>query len=232
VSITDTDRIRRARGHAARVKNRLVGRVSRDRMMTCPPFSADLHRRIMAVPDYVRLAACAEALHRLDREGIEGSIAEVGVFQGATSVFLQQAAPGRPLHLFDTFTGFPQGQLDSPGQDERFRDTSAGAVRARLPAEAKVTLHSGTVPDTLAEVRDERFSFVLLDMDISEPTRAALDFFWPRMVRGAYLFVHDYHNPESNWAAQRVLGAFMADKDELLIDLPDIWGSVVLRRSS
>jgi hypothetical protein len=51
------------------------------------------------------------------------------------------------------------------------------------------------------------------------------------MPRGAYLFVHDYHNPESLWAAQRVLGDFLQGKDELLVDLPDIWGSVVLRRS-
>lgn len=103
-------------------------------------------------------------------------------------------------------------------------------VRGRLPADAVVTLHPGTVPDTLKQVSDVQFAFVLLDLDISEPTRAALEFFWTRMPRGAYLFVHDYHNPESLWAAQRVLGDFLQDKDELLVDLPDIWGSVVLRR--
>ncbi len=224
------DQRRRARRAAVRTKDWMVGVASAERAMNCPPFGARLHRRLMADPDYTRLAAFAAALQRLDRERIPGAIAEVGVFQGATSAILQAAAPGRHLHLFDTFAGFPQEQLDVPGEDDRFRDTSAGMVRGRLPADAVVTLHPGTVPDTLKQVSDVQFAFVLLDLDISEPTRAALEFFWTRMPRGAYLFVHDYHNPESLWAAQRVLGDFLQDKDELLVDLPDIWGSVVLRR--
>jgi O-methyltransferase len=224
------DHRRRARTTAVRTKNWMVGVASADRAMNCPPFGARLHKRLRADPDYTRLAAFAAALQRLDQEGIAGAIAEVGVFQGATSAVLQAAAPGRQLHLFDTFAGFPQDQLDVPGEDERFRDTSAEMVRGRLPADALVTLHPGTVPDTLEQVAEEPFAFVLLDLDISEPTRAALEFFWTRMPRGAYLFVHDYHNPESLWAAQRVLGEFLQGKDELLVDLPDIWGSVVLRR--
>lgn len=199
--------------------------------MRCPPFDNRLHRRFIRDEDYARMAAFAAALHRIDMESVSGGIAEVGVFQGATSVILHEAAPQRDLHLFDTFNGFPQEQLDLPGVDARFRDTSEELVRSRLPADAPVTLHVGRVPETLAEVASESFAFVLLDLDLSEPTRQALTFFWPRMAPGAYLFVHDYHNAESQWAAQRVLGDFLADKPDQLIDLPDVWGSVVLRRT-
>jgi O-methyltransferase len=198
--------------------------------MRYPPFDSALHRRLIFDGDYARLAAFACALERLDREGIAGAIAEVGVFQGAASVVLQQAAPERHLHLFDTFDGFPREQLDVPGDDSRFDETGPQLVRARLPADALVTLHPGLVPESLDAVRDQTFAFVLLDLDLSVPTRAAIEFFWTRMPRGAYLFVHDYNNPESNWAMQRVLAEFLADRPEQLVDLPDVWGSVVLRR--
>lgn len=200
--------------------------------MRCPPFDRQLHRRFIRDEDYARLAAFAAALHRLDAEGVPGAVAEVGVFQGATSVILHAAAPTRTLHLFDTFRGFPQEQLDLPGVDDRFRETSASLVRSKFAVDAPVEIHPGVVPDTLADVSADSFAFVLLDLDLSEPTRDALEFFWPRMMAGSYLFVHDYHNAESHWAAQRVLGDFLDDKPDRLIDLPDIWGSVVLRRTS
>ena len=202
--------------------------------MRCPPFSPSLNRRLLGTFDYIRLAACAAALQRLEDEHVEGAIAEIGVFRGDTSVVLHEAAPHRELHLFDTFEGFPQEQLDVriPAGDGRFRDTSAASVRARFASQAPIHMHIGRVPDTLQEVAEQRFAFVMLDLDLSAPTMASLEFFWPRMPHGAYLFVHDYHNPESNWAAKRVLAEFLSDKDEQLIDLPDVWGSVTLRRGA
>jgi O-methyltransferase len=216
---------------ARRTKWVLVGVAGKPRAMREPPFDPRLHRRVLLSGDYARHAALAAALRRADAEGVPGAIAEVGVFQGTTSAILHAAAPQRRLHLFDTFGGFPQEQLDSGGRDSRFRDTSAEMVRRRLPADAPVALHPGRVPDTLAEVADEEFALVLLDLDLSAPTKAALEFFWPRMPRGAYLFVHDYHNPESGWAAKRVVDPFLEGKPEQLVDLPDMWGSVVLRRA-
>jgi O-methyltransferase len=198
--------------------------------MRMPTYGTDLHRQVTAKRDYVRLSAYALALTRLDEEGIDGDIAELGVWRGDTSIILQAASPNRRLHLFDTFQGFPEDQLDVGSDDHRFDETDAATVRSRLPESANVVVHKGIVQDTLGTVADDRFAFVLLDMDISEPTRFALDFLWPRMVPGAFLFVHDYNSSESNWAMRRTLGDFMRGRDERLMDLPDFWGSAVLRK--
>ena len=77
----------------------------------------------------------------------------------------------------------------------------------------------------------ERFAFVLLDMDLHRPTLSALAFFYPRLSPGAYLMVHDYHNPESDWGCKRAVDEFMADKPEGVVELADMWGSVVFRRA-
>ena len=102
-------------------------------------------------------------------EQIPGAFAELGVWRGVTSAFLHRLAPERTLYLFDTFAGFPDADLPPGADDRRFRDTSEAAVRARVGASANVVLRPGYVPDTLAGLEDERFAFVLLDLDLLRP---------------------------------------------------------------
>jgi O-methyltransferase len=199
--------------------------------MHFPTFDAGVHESIATSDDYFRYATLGLALQRVLDEQIPGSLAEVGVWRGETSAFLHRLAPQRRLYLFDTFEGFPDEDLPPAAVDRRFRDTSAEAVRARVGPSPNVVLTPGYVPDVLSDVSDEQFAFVLLDLDLFEPTRASLEFFYPRLSRGGYLVVHDYNNPESEWACKRAFDAFLADKPERLIELGDMWGSALIRRA-
>ena len=38
----------------------------------------------------------------------------------------------------------------------------------------------------------EKFAFVSLDTDLYKPTLAGLEFFWPRMSKGGFIFIHDF----------------------------------------
>jgi O-methyltransferase len=178
--------------------------------------------------DYFRAATMALALRRVETEGVPGGIAEVGVWRGDRSVLLHTVLPERPLHLFDTFEGFP----DVPAsQDGRFQDTSIDFVRDRLPADADVQLYPGRVPETLAALGDTRFAFVLLDLDRYDATRASLEFFYERLAPGAFVFVHDYNSPESDCGCHRALDEFLADKPEQIVEIADEWGSALFRRA-
>ncbi|HEX4009186.1 MAG TPA: TylF/MycF/NovP-related O-methyltransferase [Solirubrobacteraceae bacterium] len=179
--------------------------------------------------DYVRVATMALALQRVETAGVPGAIAEVGVWRGDRSVLFHTVLPDRPLHLFDTFMGFP----DVPAsQDDRFQDTSVAFVRERLPAGADVHMHPGRVPETLAAVADAQFAFVLLDLDRYDATRASLEFFYERLAPGAFVFVHDYNSPESDFGCNRALNEFLAGKPEQVIELADEWGSALFRRAA
>ena len=50
-------------------------------------------------------------IKRIQRKGIPGSFAELGVYKGETARMIHLCAPERSLHLFDTFDGFPPGDL-------------------------------------------------------------------------------------------------------------------------
>ena len=212
------------------VRDRALRPLIRNREMRFPSFSREIHESMARQQDYFRYATLGLALQRVRQEQVPGAVAEVGVWRGVTSSFLHRLAPDRTLYLFDTFAGFPDADLPPGADDQRFRDTSQDAVRARVGVSEKVVLRPGYVPDTLRGLEDERFAFVLLDLDLYDPTHASLAFFYPRIPAGGYLVMHDYNNPESDWACKRAFDAFLADKPEQIVEFGDMWGSALIRR--
>jgi O-methyltransferase len=212
-------------------RGRLLRPLVRFREMRFPSFDAAIHESIAISDDYFRYATLGLALQRVLDEEIPGALAEVGVWRGRTSAFLHRLAPERRLYLFDTFAGFPERDLPPGEEDLRFRDVSPAAVRSRVGPSPNVVLKPGYVPDVLHDVAAESFAFVLLDLDLFDPTQASLEFFYPRLAEGGYLIVHDYNNEESDWACKRALDSFLIDKPERLVELGDVWGSAVVRRA-
>jgi O-methyltransferase len=198
--------------------------------MQFPSFDRGIHASIAQGHDYFRYVTLGLALQRVRNDEIPGAIAEVGVWRGDTSVFLHGLAPERKFFLFDTFEGFPQQDVAGEAEDERFRDTSLEAVRERLGPSPNVIITPGYVPETLEVAAEEKFAFVLLDLDLYAPTVGGLEFFYPRLSPGGYLILHDYNSPESEWANMRAFNEFLADKPEQVIELGDVWGSALIRR--
>lgn len=199
--------------------------------MRFPSYDAQLHREATRSYDYVRYATFGLAVARLQKEGIEGHFAELGVYKGVTSRFLHRLAPERRLYLFDTFEGFPEQDLEAYQRgDARFADTSVEAVRRHIGEVTNVVIRKGYFPETAQGLEQERFALVVLDMDLYKPTLAGMEFFYPRLHRGGYLFIHDYTSPESASACSRAVDEFLRDKPECVIELADIWGSAMIRK--
>lgn len=192
--------------------------------MHFPPYSPEVQHAIDSSADPVRYGAIALALTRIQAENIPGALAELGVWRGETSEFIQTVAPEIPFYLFDTFAGFPGDP------DKRFRDTSLDAVRERLNHSKTAIFRVGAFPGTAQGLENERFSFVMFDADKFQVAVDALEFFYPRLNRGGYFFLHDFNSTESDLAVRRATLAFLLDKPELPIELSDAAGSVVFRK--
>jgi hypothetical protein len=52
----------------------------------------------------------------------------------------------------------------------------------------------GYFPETSVGLENEKFSFVMLDVDIYQPSLEVFRFFYPRLTRGGYFFMHDYNS--------------------------------------
>lgn len=184
---------------------------------------------LMLAGDPVRHGSFLLAIREIEKRRIEGSFAECGVFAGMTSKFIHSLAPDKTYYLFDTFEGFPTTDLET-AEDKRFQDTSVDTVKRNIGDLQNIVFKKGYFPDTAVGLEEEVFSLVILDFDLYKPTLAGLEFFYPRMSPGGYIFVHDYNSPESNFAVSRAVDAFMAGKPGGASGIPDAYGSVIIRK--
>lgn len=203
----------------------------KESLMEMPTFATDIHTQIAASADYFRYATLGLAVRRVLSDGIPGSFAEVGVYQGVMSRFIHALAPDRKFYLFDTFAGFPEQDVEYDCMRGMFADTSIDLVLYTIGDTRNIIIRQGYVPETLAGLENETFAFVLLDLDLYKPIRDSLEFFYPRLSRGGYLITHDFNNPpDPTILVNRAVTEFMRDKPELIIEIADKWGSVMFRK--
>lgn len=132
------------------------------------------------------------------RYGMAGSCAEVGVFRGESAKKINRYFRDRTLHLYDTFEGFAEKDLEMEQnigrKDARvgqFNDTSVELVLNEMPYPEKVVIHKGYFPDTARDLQED-FCMVRLDLDLYVPTLAALKIFSPLIISGGCILIHDY----------------------------------------
>lgn len=127
---------------------------------------------------------CKETAH------LPGVMAECGVYKGGSAALISNTCPQKVLHLFDAL-GLPHD--DIPGGGHRAGEFAAveAEVRAFLSG-CNVVFHFGFFPDTAKGLEEENFSFVHLDFDLYKSTKAALEFFIPRMVKNSFIVLDDY----------------------------------------
>ncbi len=127
------------------------------------------------------------------QSGLGGAMAEVGVYQGVSAKLISMASGAAPLHLFDTFAGLPAPESGDGGMLHEGRyAASLPSVQAFLAECANISFHPGVFPASSAPCEDARFSFVHLDIDLKAGTLDCLAFFYPRMLPGGIILLHDY----------------------------------------
>jgi O-methyltransferase len=187
---------------------------------TIPPDQFDVVKKSS---DYVRHASWGLAIQSILRENIPGDMAEAGVYNGKSSRFIHIFAPEKVLYLFDTFEGFT-------GLDPDFRETSVQEVLKLFRDPSKIVIKKGIFPTTTKGMENHRFAFVSLDMDLYDSILDGWKFFYPRVSKGGYIFVHDYNSPISEYGTHRATNDFLADKPEKIIELPDRGGTALIRK--
>lgn len=140
---------------------------------------------------------------------ISGNIAECGVYNGETSMFMNKYWPDRTLYLFDTFEGFSEKDIAQENkQFDAFKngrfsknpfkvgssESLINAVKTRMLYPEKLKIYQGYFPESAGNI-DDTFCFVSLDMDLYQPQLEGLRYFWNRMEEGGVILLHDYFSP-------------------------------------
>ena len=146
-------------------------------------------------------------------------------------------ATGAKLYCFDTSEGFDNrdirteattsdvqahlGVFSDTSIELAVRDFTDGAPSDRL------VIRRGFFPQTFAGVEDLKWRFVLLDADLYAPIRRGLEAFWPALVAGGLIVVHDYLSDHFTGARQAV-DEFFEPLGVVPIPWPDRVGSAVI----
>ena len=152
---------------------------------------------------------------------LPGAIAELGVFRGGSAKLIALLKGDKELHLFDTFEGMPAVRSDVDHHEAGdFANTSLEAVQAYLKDFKNIFFYKGFFPDSARPLTDKpiQFSFVHLDADIFQSTKAGLEFFYPRTVKGGLILSHDYRSLICP-GVKRAYDEFFADKPEAVVEL-------------
>ena len=189
-------------------------------------------RRYELVNDDPRAATLELMSSEIYRYNIDGSTAELGVFQGNFARRINHYFPDRKLYLFDTFEGFDarDAEVDRKGNfseaTQDFSATSVELVLNNMEHRDNCIVRKGWFPET-AEGVDDNFCFVSLDTDLYQPMLAGLEFFYPRLVHGGVIMIHDFNNWEYQGIRQAVKE--FCDRENIgYVCLSDSCGSAVI----
>jgi O-methyltransferase len=183
--------------------------------------------------DFCRMMSLQLAAERIIVKNVPGAIAEVGVYRGEFAAVLNQLFSDRTLYLFDTFEGFSGNDLLDGKEGEHsqaavgdFENTNVELVMSRMARPEKVIVLKGYFPAS-TEGLEDTFALVSLDVDLYKPTVAGLDYFYPRLVKGGCIFIHDYNNRRYK-GVRKAVDEFTEANGVPLVQLPDFAGTAVL----
>lgn len=190
--------------------------------------------------DYVRVRSLALAVEEIERRKLDGAVAELGVFRGAFARFLNVAFPERKLYLFDTFEGFDEREaareIDNKtctrAVAEIHKQTNIQTVLEKMKYDKNIIIKQGLFPESLNGL-EERFVFVSLDVDLEDSMYEGLCYFYPRLVSGGYIFVHDYNGSSGLFTGvKRAIERYEKELNVILCKMPicDISGTLVITK--
>lgn len=139
---------------------------------------------------------------------LDASFAECGCWKGHSSFIISTMLSKKnfknQFHIFDSFDG---GLSDKTvkDQNDQFELSAEEIIEEKemfssleqnvgkvLEEFSFVKLYKGWIPERFEEVRDQKFSFVHIDVDLYEPTQDSLEFFYPLLVEKGAIVVDDY----------------------------------------
>lgn len=155
-------------------------------------------------------------------DGLNGDLAECGVFQGTSSWLMCDYFRGgnKVFYGLDSFEGLSMPQAEDKNYwKEGDLSTKEEIARKNLEEFKFAKIHKGWIPEVLDQIPNTEFCFVHIDVDLYQPTLESIKYFYPRLVKGGIIVCDDY-GFLSCPGARKAVDDFFSDKPEKVIEVP------------
>jgi O-methyltransferase len=184
--------------------------------------------------DTVRLCTLELLSYEINKKNLTGNVAELGVYKGKFAKYINQYFPNRILYLFDTFNGFDsrdaakemKENFSTANQD--FSNTSIDRVLKIMPHPQQCKPIAGFFPTSANTITDP-FVLVSIDTDLYDPIYSGLCFFYPKLVKGGYLLVHDFNN-DAYKGSRKAVEQFCTEQGIGYTPIADACGTVIIAK--
>lgn len=179
-----------------------------------------------------RFYALTQLIETVMKNEIKGDIVECGCWKGQSSYIISKILAqynfNGTFHIFDSFEGLSEiKQNDTPlegyfqDEDTNFECSEKYIIDYTLQDFNFIQTHKGWIPNKFHKVNDTTFSFVHIDVDLYEPTKQSINFFWDKLNIGGIMIFDDYNSVHYSGATKAV-NEFLATKPkhQLFFKLP------------
>lgn len=138
--------------------------------------------------------------HEIDANNIHGAVVECGVLDGGTAALmaLGTATSGRPVHLFDSWSGLPDSSEKDGDAGMWAGDCVGSSARVKTIFHklridpSRVTFHKGWFADTFPKASIDKIALLHIDADFYDSVRLTLETWVPRVSKGGFVQIDDY----------------------------------------
>ncbi len=198
-------------------------------------------------PRQLRFDSLQQTIQHVLRQGIEGDFAECGCWKGLSAYitchYISEYGGGREFHIFDSFEG---GLSEKSQQDENLRyqltddeileeklhfSSTESHIHHALKGHDNYNLYKGWIPERFNEVSGTRFAFVNIDVDLYQPTKDSVEFFFPRLSSGGIVVCDDYNMSQFPGAKTAIDEFVSANQDRVrfFYEVP-MGGCIIIKR--
>jgi O-methyltransferase len=194
--------------------------MSVDALLSKHPLISDQIERL-------ELATILRALESVIDKGTKGDVVEFGCYEGTASLFitrlLQELAPDRAYHVYDSFEGLPEKTAadNSPAGVQFIAGELAASKQAFMANFKKARLplpviHKSWFKDLTPDDIPYNIAFAFLDGDYYESIWTSLKLIESRISSGAIIAIDDYQS-EALPGARKATDQWLQNKDYALV---------------
>jgi len=120
------------------------------------------------------------------------NFAECGVYAGMSMLFVADKCDQNFIGI-DSFEGVSKKtEFDTDYFDAVKLDIEMKYSLKTLEGIDNAKIYKGWIPDVFSQIEELQYSYVHIDVDMYEPTRDSINYFWDRLCIGGVLICDDY----------------------------------------